>query len=143
MNTIAFIILIALVFELVLNGIADYLNLAMLKDDLPRDFEGVYDSERYRKSQDYLKVNTRFGWITAAFNLMVLLLFWFGKGFPLLDDWVRSFNYGPIICGLVYTAILMLLKALLSLPFSIYHTFMIEERFGFNQTAWSTFFWTF
>ncbi len=139
MNFIAFIILIALVFELVLNGIADYLNLDMLKDDLPRDFEGIYDPERYRKSQDYLKVNTRFGWITAMFNLVVLLLFWFGKGFPLLDDWVRSFNFGPIIGGLTYAAILMLVKALVSLPFSIYHTFVIEERFGFNQTAWSTF----
>jgi len=139
MNIIAFIILIALAFELVLNGIADYLNLDMLKDDLPRDFEGIYDPERYRKSQDYLKVNTRFGWITAVFNLVVLLLFWFGKGFPLLDDWVRSFNFGPIIGGLTYAAILMLVKALVSLPFSIYHTFVIEERFGFNQTAWSTF----
>ena len=140
MNSIAFIILIALVFELVLNGIADYLNLARLRDDLPRDFEGVYDPGRYRKSQEYLKVNTRFGWITAAFNLTLLLFFWFGKGFPFLDHWVRSFNYGPIICGLIYAAILMLLKGLVSLPFSIYHTFVIEERFGFNQTTWSTFF---
>jgi len=139
MNIIALIILFALLFELVLNGIADYLNLAMLKGDLPRDFEGVYDAERYRKSQEYLKVNTRFGWVSAAFNLMVLLLFWFGKGFPLLDAWVRSFNFGPIICGLIYAAALMLMKGLLSLPFSIYHTFVIEERFGFNQTTWSTF----
>jgi STE24 endopeptidase len=139
MNTIAFIILVALIIDLVLNGLADYLNLAMLKDDLPRDFEGIYDPERYRKSQEYLKVNTRFGWVTAAFNLIVLLVFWFGKGFPLLDHWVRSFNYGPIICGLIYMAILMLFKALLSLPFSIYHTFVIEERFGFNQTTRSTF----
>jgi STE24 endopeptidase len=140
MNTIAIIILIALLFELILNGIADYLNLAGLKDELPQEFEGVYDSENYRKSQAYLKVNTRFGWITAVFNLTVLLLFWFGKGFPILDHWVRSFSYGPIISGLIYAAVLVLVKGLLSLPFSIYHTFVIEERFGFNQTTWSTFF---
>ena len=139
MNTIALIILFALLFELVLNCIADYLNLAVLKDELPAGFEGVYDPERYRKSQEYLKVNTRFGWITAAFNLIVLLLFWFGKGFPLLDHWVRSFNYGPIISGLIFVAVLMVLKGFLSLPFSIYHTFVIEERFGFNKTTWSTF----
>jgi len=139
MNTIAFIILIALIIELILNGIADYLNLAMLKDDLPRDFEGVYDSDRYQKSQEYLKVNTRFGWITAIFDLIVILVFWFGKGFPLLDEWVRAFNYGPIFNGLFYMATLMLFKALLSLPFSLYHTFVIEERFGFNKTTWATF----
>jgi len=139
MNTIAIIILIALVLELILNAFADGLNLSMLQEDLPRDFEGVYDAERYRKSQEYLKVNTRFGWVTASFELIVLLAFWFGHGFPLLDDWVRAFNYGPIICGLIYTAALMLFKALLSLPFSIYHTFVIEERFGFNQTSWTTY----
>jgi STE24 endopeptidase len=139
MNTIALIILVALLFDFVLNLLADYLNITMLREDLPRDFEGVYDPERYRKSQEYLKVNTRFGWATAFFDLIILLVFWFGKGFPLLDEWLRSFGYGPIICGLVYIALLMLFKALLSLPFGIYHTFIIEERFGFNQTTWTTY----
>ena len=139
MNTIAIIILLAVLFDFVLNGLADYLNLTRLQDDLPRDFEGVYDPERYRKSQEYLKVNTRFGWVTASFDLIVLLAFWFGKGFPLLDEWVRAFNYGPIVWGLMYMAALMLFKALLSLPFGIYHTFVIEERFGFNQTTPATY----
>jgi STE24 endopeptidase len=139
MNIIAIIILIALVLELILNAFADYLNLSMLQEDLPRDFEGVYDPERYRKSQEYLKVNTRFGWITAIFDFIVILVFWFGKGFPMLDEWVRAFNYGPIFSGLIYMAALMLFKALLSLPFSAYHTFVIEERFGFNKTTRTTF----
>ena len=139
MNIIAVIILLAVLFDFVLNGLADYLNLTRLQDDLPRDFEGVYDPERYRKSQEYLKVNTRFGWVTVSFDLIVLLAFWFGKGFPLLDEWVRAFNYGPIVWGLMYMAALMLFKALLSLPFGIYHTFVIEERFGFNQTTPATY----
>lgn len=140
MNIIAIIILMALIFDFALNRLADYLNLSRLQDDLPRDFEGVYDPERYRKSQEYLNVNTRFGWVTACFDLILLLAFWFGKGFPLLDEWVRNFNYGPIICGLIYMAALILFKALVSLPFSIYHTFVIEERFGFNKTTWATYF---
>jgi STE24 endopeptidase len=140
MNTIALIILIALLFDSVLNGLSDYLNLTRLQEDLPEAFEGVYDPERYRKSQEYLKVNTRFGWMIAAFDLIVILVFWFGRGFPLLDEWVRSFGYGSILCGLMYIALLVVFKALLSLPFSIYHTFVIEERFGFNQTTWTTYF---
>ncbi|MEE4261139.1 MAG: M48 family metallopeptidase [Desulfobacteraceae bacterium] len=139
MNTIAFIILFALIFDFALNVLADYLNLSRLRDDLPRDFEGVYDAERYRKSQEYLKAKTHFGWATATFELTVMLAFWFGKGFPLLDEWVRAFNHGPIVCGLIYMATLMLFKSILSLPFSIYHTFVIEERFGFNQTTWTTY----
>ena len=140
MNIIALIILIALLFDSVLNGLSDYLNLTRLQEDLPEAFEGVYDPERYRKSQEYLKVNTRFGWMIAAFDLIVILVFWFGRGFPLLDEWVRSFGFGSILCGLMYIALLVVFKALLSLPFSIYHTFVIEERFGFNQTTWTTYF---
>ena len=139
MNTIALIILLAIIFDFILNGIADYLNLKMLRNELPAAFHGVYDPDRYRQSQQYLKINTRFGWVTGTFNVIVILIFWFGRGFPLLDEWVRSFNYGPIITGLVYMGILIFVKSLLSLPFSIYATFVIEERFGFNQTTWSTF----
>jgi STE24 endopeptidase len=139
MNPIAIIILAAIIFDFALNGLADYLNLTMLRNDLPEAFRGVYDSDRYRKSQQYLKVNTRFGWITATFDVAVILIFWFAKGFPLLDEWVRSFNYGPVITGLIYMAVLLLFKGVLSLPFSLYATFVIEERFGFNQTTWTTF----
>ena len=139
MNAIAIIILAAIIFDFALNSLADYLNLTMLRNDLPDAFREVYDPDCYRKSQRYLKVNTRFGWVTATFNLTVILVYWFAKGFPLLDEWVRSFNYGPVITGLIYMAILLLFKGLLSLPFSIYATFVIEERFGFNQTTWTTF----
>ena len=92
MNTIALIILLAIIFDFILNGIADYLNLKMLRSDLPQPFQGVYDPDRYRKSQQYLKVTTRFGWISGTFSVSLILLFWFGNGFPWLDEWVRSFN---------------------------------------------------
>src|SRR5210317_1610588 len=115
MNTIAIIILAAIIIDYALNGLADYLNLSMLRNDLPDAFRGVYDPDRYRQSQQYLKINTRFGWVSATFNVTVILIFWFAKGFPLLDEWVRSLNYGPIITGLIYMAVLLLFKGLLSL----------------------------
>lgn len=139
MNTIAVIVLIAMIADIILHTWADILNLKMLKKEVPDEFKDVYDAERYSKSQEYLKVNTRFGWITSGFDLLLLLIFWFGKGFPILDNWVRSFNYGAVITGLIYMGILMIIKFLLSLPFSIYDTFVIEERFGFNKTTWKTF----
>lgn len=139
MNIIALIVLVTIVFDLILKGLADYLNLKMLRPDLPEPFQNVYNPEQYRKSQEYLRVNTRFGWIIATFNVVLILTFWFGKGFPWLDQWVRSWNFGPIASGLIYIGILALLKAILAIPFSIYDTFVIEERFGFNKTTWSTF----
>ena len=82
MNTIALIILFAIIFDFILNGIADYLNIKMLRNDLPEPFQGIYDPERYRKSQQYLKANTRFGWVSGTFDVIVILIFWFGRGFP-------------------------------------------------------------
>jgi len=139
MNFIAIIILLTIIIDFIVNWAADILNLRYLRDDVPEVFQDVYDAERYQKSQEYLKVNTRFGWITATFDLIVMLIFWFGKGFPLLDHWVRSWDHGPVISGLMYMGILLLFKAVLSLPFSIYDTFVIEERFGFNKTTWQTY----
>ena len=139
MNTIAIIILAAIIFEAVLNGWADYLNLKMIRDELPKAFRGIFDPDRYRQSQQYLKVNTRFGWIEGILNLIILLVFWFAGGFAWLDGWARSFGYGPVVTGLLYIGVLAWFKGILSLPFTVYATFVIEERFGFNQTGWKTF----
>ncbi len=139
MNAIALIILIALVANFALTLIADILNLSRLRPDLPESFAGIYDEDRYRKSQAYLLANTRFGWVTAAFDLFVLILFWFGNGFAILDQWLRAWGFGPIVTGLLYMGALILAKALIALPFRIYDTFVIEERFGFNKTTWKTF----
>ena len=139
MNIIAIIILFTIGIDFILNIVADRFNLKHLRNTLPQPFEGVYDPERYRKSQQYLKVNTQFGWITSSFNVLVILAFWFGKGFPFLDQWVRTFDWGPVLSGLIFIGVLMLLKALISLPFSIYATFVIEERFGFNKTTPTTY----
>jgi STE24 endopeptidase len=139
MNAFGAIILFAFLLDLILNAVADYLNLKMLQLDLPQEFRGHYDEARYRRSQAYLKVNTRFGWIVSSLNLLLLLVFWFGGGFPLLDRWVRLWQLGPVPSGMAFIGILSLLAGVVSLPFSIYATFVIEEQFGFNQTTWSTF----
>ncbi|MCP4348612.1 MAG: M48 family metallopeptidase [Desulfobacterales bacterium] len=139
MNYIAIIILCTIIADFILHCIADILNLRMLKSELPDAFKGVFDEERYRQSQEYLKVNTRFEWIITVFDLIVIFAFWFGKGFPFLDNWARSWNQGPVVTGLIYIGVLMLLKTVLAMPFSIYDTFVIEERFGFNKTTWRTF----
>ena len=114
MNFITVIILAALLTDYMLHIVADILNLKMVRDELPEAFRGYYDSEGYGKAQEYLRANTRFGWITASFNLLVILLFWFGKGFPFLDGWVRAFNAGSIVTGLLYMAMSIPLSVLTS-----------------------------
>jgi STE24 endopeptidase len=139
MNFIGIIILLALLGEFILNITADKLNLSRLQKQIPEPFKDIYDDEQYRKSQEYLRVNTLFGWISSTVDLTLLLVFWFAGGFSILDNWVRSFGMGPIFTGLMFIGILGFLKMLISIPFSIYDTFIIEERFGFNKTTPRTF----
>lgn len=139
MNVIAVIILAAVLADFFLNLAADVLNLSMLGEKPPAEFEGWYDAGRYAKSQQYLKVNTRFGWVGSSLGLAFFLAFWFMGGFALLDAWVRPLSRSPVLAGLIYIGILVLLKSGLSLPLSVYSTFVIEERFGFNRTTWRLF----
>ncbi len=135
MNTYTIIILAALVINFVIDAVADMLNLKALRSSLPTEFAGIYQAEDYKKSQLYSRQQTKFGQISAVFDLVVLLVFWFSGGFNLLDVMVRSLGYGPVVSGLIYIGTLLLGKAAISLPFSIYSTFVVEARFGFNRTT--------
>ena len=135
MNIISFIIILALVLDFLLNIIADALNLKALKHEIPAALAGVYEANEYRKSQEYTRSRTRFGFFTSFFALLVILLFWLIGGFNFLDQTVRSWSFGAIVNGLIYIGILVIAYELVTLPFSVYSTFVIEERFGFNKTT--------
>jgi STE24 endopeptidase len=139
MNVYAIIILATLLVDFSLNLVADILNLRTLRAELPAAFQDVYDGDAYRKSQAYTRVQTQFGWVTGTFSLLVVLVFWFAGGFAALDHLVRGWVTGPIWSGLLYISLLLFGRALLSMPFSIYSTFVLEARFGFNQTTPWTF----
>lgn len=139
MNIYTIIILAAFTVDFILDIISNYLNLKSLSTELPEEFNEVYDPETYAKSQEYTRVRTKFGFVTGTFDLALVLGFWFSGGFNWLDQIVRAWGYGELATGLIYIGILVLAKSLISLPFSIYSTFVIEERFGFNKTTPKTF----
>lgn len=139
MNLFAIIILAAILLELVLSIITNQLNLKALSSKLPGEFEEIYDAHTYAKSQEYTKVRTRFGYIVGTFDVSLILGFWFAGGFNSLDVIVRSWHFGELATGILYMGILLVAKSAIGLPFSIYSTFVIEERFGFNKTTPKTF----
>jgi len=139
-NPFFVIILVALVIEFALHLTANLLNLKALKLELPPALEGVYKPEDYRNSQEYTRAITRFDFAATTFGLLLLLSFWFAGGFNYLDQIVRAWGFVPIVNGLLYIGILLMAYSLFTLPFSIYATFVIEERFGFNRTTLHTFF---
>ncbi|MCC7437281.1 MAG: M48 family metallopeptidase [Armatimonadetes bacterium] len=139
MNIYTIVILTALIAQFALGLIANLLNLRALRPELPEEFVGVYDAEAYRRSQEYTRVNTMFGFTTSTFQLLLALGFWFAGGFNYLDNIVRGWELGTILAGLAYIGIVWLAQVIIFIPFSMYRTFVIEERFGFNRTSIGTF----
>jgi STE24 endopeptidase len=139
MNLYALIILAALLFEYGMNLLSDILNLGTLDGKLPDEFEDVFTSEAYRKSQEYTRTRTRFGILTSTINLVFILTFWLAGGFNWLDLIVRGWHLNVILTGVLYIVFLLIARAILALPFTLYSTFVIEERFGFNKTTPRTF----
>ncbi|NTU54366.1 MAG: M48 family metallopeptidase [Chlorobiaceae bacterium] len=135
MNLFALIILVTLAGTYLVKLVADLLNLGAASPVLPEAFREVYEPEAYRRSQEYLKANTIFSLFDSSFDLLLLLVFWFAGGFNLLDQHIRAWGFDPVINGVIFTGALLLLQGLAGLPFSIYHTFVLEERFGFNKTT--------
>ena len=75
MNWIAWTILIFLIVDFLLHLTADRLNLDAISDDIPEPFHGIFEPDKYRQSQAYLRANTRFGQIAAGADLLILLAF--------------------------------------------------------------------
>jgi len=138
-NTITWIILISVILGSVMNFIADKLNLKALNPKMPKEFEDVYDAEAYSKSQEYSKVKTKFGWIEDAVSLIGFIAFWFLGGFEWINNWALSLEFSFIPTALIFLGSLSLLSGIMSTPFGLYNTFVIEEHFGFNKTTWKTY----
>ena len=139
MNGYLLFILSVLLLGYLIELLVALLNLRSLNPELPAEFDGVYDRDQYARSQEYTRVHTRFSLVQSTVSLVVTLGFILAGGFNLVDLVVRGFGLGPIPTGLLFTGLLALLATLLNLPFSVYSTFVIEQRFGFNTTTVATY----
>jgi len=140
MEKVIFItILVIVILDFILERFLDYLNSTRWSEELPGELEGIYDREQYARSQKYLKTNHNFSQITEAFNFILVLAMLVLGGFAFLDGWIRQLTTNPILMALLFFGILGLIADILGTPFSIYATFVIEERFGFNKTTVKTF----
>lgn len=134
-----YIIIAFIILNYLLERLLDYLNSTYWSDKLPEDLSDIYDEEKYKSSQNYERENLRVSLLTQTISFIIILVILFFKGFALLDDWLREFTSHSILLALLFFGILGLASDLLSLPFSIYKTFRIEEKYGFNKTTIKTF----
>ena len=138
-NFMSVIILVGVFLLWKLEFAATLLNLKAFPTHVPRSLNGLMDQEKLDQARAYLRVNARFGILQSTVSLVVLLVFWSIGGFAWLDDLARSFTPSLLVAGLIFLSLLLLGQSLASLPFSIYDTFVIEEKFGFNRSTPATF----
>ncbi len=138
-SAILFLILLITVLSYIFEQVLDFINLRAHRKDIPDDIALFYDRNKYVKSIDYHREQTRFGFITAAFGFSLSLLMLIFGGFGMLDTWLRPFFQEDIVLALVFFGILVLTSDILTLPFQWHSTFVIEEKFGFNKTTAKTF----
>ena len=129
------LIIAFILFDFVIDIWLTVLNTKASKWPIPKVLEGMYDETEYAKQQAYSAEKRHIDLITTTIPMaLTLCLFAFG-GFGLLDGWVRSVAESEIVRSLLFIGAIVLAGFVLSLPVSIYDTFSIEQRYGFNKST--------
>ena len=129
MNNLLFYGIVGIVvFDYLFERLLDYLNTTQWSNKLPDVLKGIYNEEEYHKSQAYKKANHKFGMITSSYSFMLILFMLLLGGFALVDGWVTGFSNHVIVSALLYFGIIGLASDILSTPFDVYDTFVIEAK---------------
>lgn len=139
-STLFNILITILLIKFVIDSVLNHLNAKHFNDTLPNDVSDVYEINEYQQSQSYKKTNHNFSKITSLFSLITTLLFFFFNGFSIVDEIARGFSNNIIIITLIFFGIIIIGSDIISIPFSLYKTFVIEEKFGFNKSTKKLFF---
>ncbi|MFK7952073.1 MAG: M48 family metallopeptidase [Ekhidna sp.] len=138
-QTIFYILLGIITFDFALERILSFLNRKSSKQPIPKELQGIYDEEKYTKSQAYNAEGSKFGMLSATFSFVLMFLAIYHGWFGILDEWVRSFSPLNLISPLIFFGILFFASDIIGIPFSLYQNFVIEEKYGFNKMTAKTF----
>lgn len=139
-NIYFYIIISFLVIFTAFDKIVDCLNTKNWSDKLPDELKEIYDEEKYKKAQNYDKAKNKLSNISSIFTFVITFLVFIFWWFWFLDNILRQYFSNEIVLALVFFAVIFLIQSIISLPFSYYSTFVIEEKFWFNKMTKKLFF---
>ncbi len=105
------------------------------RDAVPAEFREKISLEAHRLAADYTLEKLRFGRIMTIIDAVILLGWTLGGGLQWAHDMASKAGFGELGTGTLTIILVALISGLLSLPSNIYHTFVIEEKYGFNRTT--------
>ena len=144
-----FIIISLVIFNYLFSNLLDYMNHRNWKDEIPNELKDFYDKEKYKKAKNYALSKNKISLFSSSLSFLLVILLIVFNGYGTIDQFVSSilskfFESHQIISNFiqsgVFFLILFILNSIISIPFSYYNTFVIEEKFGFNKTTKLTFF---
>lgn len=129
------IIVAITIISFVFDQFLDWLNIRNQKKDIPAEVASYYDKEKYLKSLEYHKEQSRFSFYSSGFSFLLSLGMLLLGGFGWVDSLLRPLISNPIALSLAFFAVIGVASDILSLPFQWYGTFVLEEKYGFNKTT--------
>lgn len=139
MHPLLILIIAFVLFEFGVSSVLSWLNGKWMTHPIPAVLEGLYDEEKYQKQQAYMRANARVGWIERGVALAITLAVLIPGLLGWLDTLTAQWTHSLLLQLLIFFAIYMAVSTIVSIPFSYYDTFVIEQKFGFNKTTKTTF----
>jgi STE24 endopeptidase len=134
-NSFFLLILFFVIFNFLLENGLTLLNYYYPQKPFPSFLARFYSQEKYEKSQQYEQEKLRVGMFVSIIQFIAVLTFFYFGGFAYLDSFVRSQSDHYLIQNLLFFGLLAFVSDILMLPVSVYSTFYLEEKFGFNKTT--------
>jgi len=138
-NALYYCIIAIMLINLLIDVGLEVLNLRYKPNRLPQIISDIYDNDSYLRQQSYEQETTRFAMIESIFTSAVAVLFFAFGGFALLHALVSDVVANKILQTLLFFGALALASFTISIPFSYYDKFVVEERYGFNKTTMRVF----
>ena len=138
--------IIFIIFLLITSSVQLWLSLRQAKhvaahrSAVPDEFADKITLEEHQKAADYTHAKGSFGRLNLAIGAVVLLLWTLGGGLEWLDNLVRSYGFGPLTTGVAVIIAFSIISSTVDIPSSLYSSFVIEEKFGFNKLTIKVFF---
>ena len=139
MHPLLTLIIAFVLLEFAVSTVLSWLNGKWMTHPIPAVLEGLYDEEKYQKQQAYMRANARVGWIERGVALAITLAVLIPGLLGWLDTLTTQWTHSLLLQLLIFFAIYMAVSTIVSIPFSYYDTFVIEQKFGFNKTTKTTF----
>jgi STE24 endopeptidase len=139
-ESIKYLMVGVVIFGFVVEKILGFLNVKNPVPAVPQTLSDYLDRDKLEESKAYQRVNFRFKLVETTFSLAITLLFLFLGWFGAIDTWIAGFGYGAFTNSLLFFGLIFLVSDICTTPFEWYHTFVIEEKFGFNKMTPGTFF---